>query len=294
MKQDVVRPSGDTLRSQVQWGLLHVGLIWIYRGAPEGFGSGRQDIEQSPSAWYFLKGSGYVEADDGARTTAQAGQWLVARPVTRFQYFSGDAMILSIRFRAQWPDGKHLFDEGLSLSFDGKDHPGLLREAQALEKVVGRHTRNKFSNISLRDHPMGLETFLHIERQFLRWLAEFYRTLSAAGLRANQFEPGDRRVRRAIELLRGWPLERRYQVEELARSLGIGSRQLERLFIQSMGMTSKKYMDRRRFQFAQEHLEGEMWSIKEVAFRIGFSHVPSFCRWYRQYAGHSPSVRTVQ
>jgi transcriptional regulator GlxA family with amidase domain len=141
---------------------------------------------------------------------------------------------------------------------------------------------------------MGFGSFLSIEREFLSWLAEFYRVLTVAGLRASRFEPEDRRLRRAIEVLQRWPLEQCYRVEGLARSLGIGTRQLERLFVQSMGITSKKYLDRRRFQFAQEHLQGRMLSIKEVAFRTGFHHVPSFCRWYRQRAGHSPSVRTVQ
>jgi len=170
----------------------------------------------------------------------------------------------------------------------------LLREALLLEKAARRYTRNKLSNISLRDHPMTFSAFLGIERQFLLWLEVLYQSLMANGLRANLFEVEDPRLRQAIGVLRGWPLNQEYKVEDVARIVGIGARQLERLFIQSLGVTSKKYMERRKYQFVQENLEGDLMSVKEVAFQVGFKHVPSFCRWYRKYAGRSASKSTVQ
>jgi AraC-like DNA-binding protein len=291
MKQSLEK---NELHSTIQWGLLHVGLIWIYSGTVDHYGHGWQQLAQSPAAWYFLSGSGYVEADGGPRVSARTGQWLIVKPVTRFQYFSPDAKILSIRFRARWPDGEHLFFEGLSRCLDGKQYPKLLREALALERAARRYTRNKFNNISLRDYPMSFDAFLGIERQFLLWLEVLYRSLIAGGVKANLFEVEDPRLRQAIGMLRGWPLNQEYRVEDVAKVAGIGARQLERLFIQSLGVTSKKYMERRKYQFVQENLEGDLMSVKEIAFQVGFKHVPSFCRWYRKYAGRSASKSTVQ
>jgi transcriptional regulator GlxA family with amidase domain len=78
------------------------------------------------------------------------------------------------------------------------------------------------------------------------------------------------------------------EIDELARTLGISRRHLERLFKRSLGCSpSRHYLDL-RLQQARQWLRSGERSLAEVSRACGFVSLQHFFRCYRQYFGAHP------
>src|SRR5690606_1325695 len=124
--------SGSAVEPAVRWREwlnLRANMSWIYEGCvlPQ-----HQRGNFSPDHmgdWLIQRGRAELQQADKT-VRAEAGEWLIPWPGYRYQEFSSDAVILSVRFRAAWPDNKPLFDRGLSIKFAASDHPRLERLAR--------------------------------------------------------------------------------------------------------------------------------------------------------------------
>ena len=78
-------------------------------------------------------------------------------------------------------------------------------------------------------------------------------------------------------------------VEELAERVGIGSRQLRRLFTQYLGVPPIKIANTHRLHFARNLIEQTDMPMAEIALNAGFKSIRQFNHAVLTTAGHSPS-----
>ena len=160
------------------WANLHTHLMWIYDGPVDSHGQGvvaAYDL----TAWLLRRGS--VEVRSGAQHwRAKAGEWLFPPQGERWQNFSADARIVSVRFRAKWPTGEDFFKEGLGLKLAASRYPQLLDATRPLARFVSRHFPE--ATVDLMQVPASLETHLRLQTLFSRWFETVVTVLTAQGV----------------------------------------------------------------------------------------------------------------
>jgi AraC-like DNA-binding protein len=262
-------------------------LIWIYDGPvdPEG----RHGAAYAPhlTAWLLRAGSVEVHVDD-RRFAARAGEWIFPPPGQVWRSFSEDARILSVRFRAAWPGGEELFSEGLGVRLPAKDYPELERAARPLAAFV----RKEFPRPDrhLLDTPATLTAHLRLQSLFSHWLDVCVEALTCRGLVPSRMGHVDSRVLRAVQIIEQQSLDTAFEERSLAAQVGLSVSQINRLFVQQFGFTSRAYFERRRKEQTLAALQGSAHSIKEIAFELGFSSLSHFSAWVKQQFGIPPSV----
>ncbi len=97
----------------------------------------------------------------------------------------------------------------------------------------------------------------------------------------------DERVQRALAELRAG-LGGKLSMERVARAAGMSTRNLNRLFLDELGLTPKQALSQYRVRRAQELLLGGK-SVTETAFDVGYSSLSQFITLFRQVTGQLPS-----
>jgi AraC-like DNA-binding protein len=267
-----------------EWANLRAHLIWIYEDSP-GMPHGTAPTEGA-GAWLLRQG--HVTVTGKTRTVqAQAGQWVFQPFEKCSRDFSADARILSINCLASWPDGRKLFDEPEPLVFDRADFPKLERTARPLLRVVEKQFPKIGTLLPLEFS--DLPFFLKIERLLADWLVAYVETMLALGGTQTRMSGLDHRVVEARRRLDLHPLSRAFDERELAVSLSLSQRQLDRLFVAEFGLTPRAAFDHRRIEHAQHRLRTSARAIKEIAYELGFSQPSHFAKWFRRQTGQYPS-----
>ena len=78
------------------------------------------------------------------------------------------------------------------------------------------------------------------------------------------------------------------QVGELAAMAGVSREHLTRVFRQQLGLTPAQYLARQRMLTACYWLRDSSLTVKEIAFRLGFSAPHHFVRMFRRVLGTTP------
>ncbi|CUH53718.1 GlxA family transcriptional regulator [Shimia marina] len=92
----------------------------------------------------------------------------------------------------------------------------------------------------------------------------------------------------AVEIMRE-NLEHPLSPTVIAKTVGVSSRQLERLFSKHLGMSPKSYSNKLRLENARRLIQQTKLSVLEVAIASGFSSTSHFSKQYRKRFGASPS-----
>jgi AraC family transcriptional regulator, regulatory protein of adaptative response / DNA-3-methyladenine glycosylase II len=95
-------------------------------------------------------------------------------------------------------------------------------------------------------------------------------------------------VSRALRLIGEGALDAG-DIEALAERVGIGSRQLRRLFIEHLGVPPIKIAITHRLHFARNLIEQTNMAMAEIAVNAGFKSIRAFNHAVRTTAGQSPS-----
>ncbi len=95
-------------------------------------------------------------------------------------------------------------------------------------------------------------------------------------------------VSRALRLIWEGALDGN-SVDELAERVGIGSRQLRRLFIQHLGVPPIKIASTHRVHFARNLIEQTEMPMAEIAWNAGFKSLRQFNHAVRTIVGRSPT-----
>jgi AraC family transcriptional regulator of adaptative response / DNA-3-methyladenine glycosylase II len=78
-------------------------------------------------------------------------------------------------------------------------------------------------------------------------------------------------------------------VEQLAERLGLGARQLRRLFVQHLGASPVKIATTHRVHLARKLIDESSFPMTEIAFHSGFKSIREFNHAVRTSTGQSPS-----
>ena len=95
-------------------------------------------------------------------------------------------------------------------------------------------------------------------------------------------------VSRAVRMILEGALNEK-SVEDLAERLGIGERQLRRLFAQHLGASPLKIATSQRLQEARKLIEKSRLPMTQIAFRAGFKSIREFNHAVRASTGRAPS-----
>lgn len=101
-------------------------------------------------------------------------------------------------------------------------------------------------------------------------------------------DPAVEYVRRAIGYMKT-NLAKKLTVEQIAGSVGVSRYHFQREFKRITGYAPKAYLGVVRCEYARKLLENGRYSIKEVAFKSGFSSSDHFSRTFQQQTGMLPS-----
>jgi AraC-like DNA-binding protein len=275
------------------WLNLNLHLLWCHnRRVAEGrkvTGPTLQSTEFTNSAaWLVREGWARVE-HDGQSHTAYPGQWLIVKPGSRVQTFSSETRMLSIAFEARWPDGSHLYQDGLSLVLEAKEAPALEQKIRPILNVVKEIAPGTWD---VRDHRADLRCFLRLEQLLCEWLLALSEVLEGRGIKHSGHFGIDERVRVTVDLIHARDLAEPLVLETLAATVHISPNHLIRLFRKDLQTTPYQFWDRLRIEHAQSRLRQSDIRIKEVAIDLGFKHLSHFSKWFKRHTGKTPqSVR---
>jgi AraC-like DNA-binding protein len=265
------------------WGQLHLQLIWAYSGKPETPAAAY--CANPMAAWRLLKGS--VRVRSAVREyIARAGQWMILPKSAESYAFSADAQIISVRFRAEWLDGRQLFELSEPLACAAASHPNLDRAARAVVQWVRKNLGPP--SVALAEQKVDMIPYLRLAEITGEWVEAFASCMVREGFEANRAGPVDARVLQAYRQLSTLPLHEPPTMTELAARNGLGRKHLERLFCAYAGTSMRSYFDRRRLEQAQRLLTHSRQPIKEVGFQLGFRQMSHFSTWFRRQTGSYP------
>lgn len=274
-----------------EWANLHAHLIWVYDGPVEP--RWRHGVVASPHLTGWLLRRGRVEVRAGKlELRASAGEWVFPPSGDLWREFSDDARILSVRFRATWPTGEQLFQDGLGVVFPAAEYGELERAARPLERFTARHFPK--ADRFLMDEAATLNEHLKLQALFARWLDAAVTALRAQGLVPSRMGRMDPRLLKAVRSLERRVPSAPLAERELAKEVGLSVSQFGRLFLREFGVGPRAFFERRRHEHAVAALQSSPQAIKEIAFDLGFSSLPHFSAWFRRRHGMSPRQLRVR
>lgn len=270
------------------WSGLSCWPVYIYDQAYPVGGTSWSGVGAAPYPAWLLR-SGSVTVSTGRHeTTARAGEWLIPPRQVHQSRFSADAGILSVRFHANWPDGRALLEPKRPFVLRGKSSETLTRLAVRLERFAARNFVRADTGMEWKQ--ARAEQYLELNRHFFAWLGELVARLRDAGCPPSTPAQADERALRAAHLLNTLPLNESWTLESLARRTGLSPAHLNRLFVAAFDATPKHYHLERRKRAAARLLQEEHLPIKQVALTLGFTSACYFTAWFRVNFGIPPAT----
>ena len=274
----------------IEWERLSFNLHRAYIGAPGVAHPGSERFAVGETRmWWMRRGSVRITVEGDSETNEHgAGTWLLLpnlRPHRR--RFSDDAELLSIWFRAQWPDGTPLFPQQDLITLVADEHPDLTRGAERLERSVrsllGRTARN------LRQIRLALSDYIALQKPSADWLHLYAATVTGLGMTPAVFS-GNESLRSKIRAVaEEWPIDRSFDRDRAAAACDLSASRMDALFTEAFGVTARQHWDGRRAQCARDLLASpKKVQPKRVAAEIGFTDLAAFSKWFRKHVGTSP------
>ncbi len=98
--------------------------------------------------------------------------------------------------------------------------------------------------------------------------------------------PADDRIRKVLLAIHSNP---GHSIQELSAMVNLSSSRLSHLFKASTGLSLQNFLTTCRLEIAVDLLHSTEMPIKEISYRVGYLHAPSFVRAFRNKFGASPS-----
>lgn len=93
------------------------------------------------------------------------------------------------------------------------------------------------------------------------------------------------RVKIFIETNYSYPIK----MSDIAKEMHLSEKHMYRLFMNRFGISPQKYLVKTRMEAAKELLLKKQLSVKEIAYIVGYTSLPTFSKKYSDYFGVSPS-----
>lgn len=271
------------------WLNLSIHLLWCYDDIiARGIYSDDHPLifthYENSGAWYIRKGWAKVVYANG-EIIAREGQWMVLKPENRIQSFAKGTELISISFKATWPDGSHLFEHGLPLILEGENHPELENKAKPVIDLANEFAPESWDT---RSSLVSFSKYIQIQSLLYAWLLELQKSLAFKGVQhTGQFRVDDR-VLEAIRILYSKNLRDKLDINSLAEAVFLSKTHLIRLFHKDLKQSPAQYYENIRIEYAKERLNVPDSRVKETAYALGFNHLSHFSRWFKKLSGMSP------
>lgn len=278
------QPQASQLPAAV-WRTLRCEWLWVYRGPVPQWGVWSAEIPVPAGVFFVERGEVRIRAD-GKEIRVPRGQAFFSSPHLRQHWFAPGTCLLSVGFRAQWPDGTSLFRNALNFT--------------AATSALRTATRKLFTTIhgpqktvtyrqAIESASYSPAEWAAREAAFTAWFAAWMETLHQLGV---QPAPQVRISRRRVDQLVAWlqALPPHQTTLSLPPGFPIGIRRAGQLMQQQFGIGLRTFMERRRLDVARERIVADQHTLKEIAFALGFRHASHFTAWFRRHAGVSPSA----
>ena len=269
---------------------LRCEWLWVYDAPVPVTENWSKEIVVPASVFFVISGHGKIKADD--RTfDLPSGTAFLAAPSQRRQWFAEGTRLLSVGYRATWPDGAPMFSEGLNTDLKTTAYTRLEAATRRLFRGVHGNKRSVTWHEASRPKALSLTDWSKREAAFHTWFAEYISTLAELGTQpAPRIRPSDKRINEILRRIDAWPFARPLILNEIASGLHIGPRRLEQLFAAELGITPHSRLNKRRVEAARQLLSTTTIPLKEIAHELGLRHASHFTKWFRQHAGISPSA----
>jgi AraC-like DNA-binding protein len=264
--------------------------LWVYDALVPMTETWSKEILVPASLFFVITGRGKIKAD-GRTFDLPPGSAFLAAPGQRRQWFADGTRLLSVGYRATWPDGAPLFGEGLNTDLKTTTLTPLKDAVRKLFRGVHGAKRTVPWREATRPKALSLRDWSLREAAFRKWFAEYITTLLQLGIQPTpRLCPSDERINEILRRLDAWPLAKPMIVNEVASGLHIGARRLEQLLATELGITPHSRLNTRRVEAARHLLSSTTTPLKEIAHELGLRHPSHFTKWFRQHTGLSPSA----
>lgn len=269
----------------MDFSLLEAKLIWATVRAVEPASRHCAMYPEDIPVWWLQRGNVQLRYEGGV-TVAKAGHWIFPPRGSVWHDFSEDAVVLSVRFRLRWPNGRELFE---------RNRPLVL--AHSPRGIMGQVANELVKCATTKDSPLkdGSPTrYFEGQAALYRWLGIYLKILPSLGMPFATAAEMDHRLVRAKVLLDGAPLAQRLSRTAFASQAGLSVPQLTRLFKTQHGVTPRAYFEQRRLTQACSELARGGSTIKTIASELGFNGLSEFSNWFSRHVGKSPRSYRIQ
>ena len=279
----VTSSSFDSASLRCEW-------LWVYDALVPVTETWSKEILVPASLFFVITGRGKIKADDRI-FDLPPGTAFLAAPGQRRQWFAEGTRLLSVGYRATWPDGTPLFSKGLNTNLKTNTLTPLEAAARRLFRGVHGDKRAVTWREASSPSALSLRDWCRREAAFRTWFADYISTLLQLGIQPTpRLRPSDERINEILRRLDAWPLARPLIVNEISSGLHIGARRLEQLLGAELGITPHSRLNKRRVEAARHLLSTTTTPLKEIAHELGLRHASHFTKWFRQHTGIAPSA----
>ena len=269
---------------------LRYDWLRVYHGQVPVTETWSRMIPVPAGVFFVIKGHGRLEIG-GVKTEVPAGSAFLAAPGLRRQWFAEGTLLLSVAFRAVWPDGRSLFSKGLDTVLDSRQSRSLKHATSRLHSAIHGRKREVTYVEASRKQPLDLVSWCAREAAFREWFVAYVKTLWGMGIRPMTRQTShDARLQEILHRLDSWPLHQPLDCHAIVEGLKLGTRRMEQLLATGIGQTPHGYLNLRRLDNARLRLADEDGSLKELAFALGFRHASHFTVWFKRCTGMTPGA----
>ncbi len=299
-----------------------IETLWYWEGPVSRYYQPGQHWRSSRelTLWHLTRGYVTLHWEGGSRYVP-AGHWITPTPLRRYEVFSADATVASLRFRASHPDGRMLLcpttpwvaphhlnaprqparPSPTRQCTDGTHPPEILTPTPVAPSTAPLHQavfalRTYLSeklHLDLCTKPdlttLPLNTLQRI-RLNARMADCFCALAEAMGTQTvsaaeHHLHPA---VTLAMQFLATRPLEKPLREAEVAQATGLSLPHLRRVFRRQLGLTLKSWDAQRLEAAIKTALQAHRYSCKEIAQQHGFSSASHFSRWFHLRTHQTP------
>ncbi|BBO86500.1 hypothetical protein DSCO28_70660 [Desulfosarcina ovata subsp. sediminis] len=138
---------------------------------------------------------------------------------------------------------------------------------------------------TIEAHPPLKHFFYHNAALGIRWGYEFFSGRHTDAVVVNMRHPAF--IRKAIEYIDD-NYHHPITLEMVAKATAMSKFHFSRLFKQHMGVSFKRYLNRKRIKAAKQLISQSGYNVTEASFAVGFNDASYFSRVFREEEGSSP------
>jgi len=236
------------------------------------------------TVYHLLEGEVLLRKGAG-EALARRGDWIVCHPGERYQQFSDSARLLSLHFQLDCPTAAAKWTGNPVVIF--QDNSKLEHSLRRLRNTTVLKKLSTQGRLNPEGESASLDAVLELKEHVTAFFRLLVGLLKSSGMQYEASSIHDARVRESRRQLAISDFFQGFSRQNLAKSVGVGPSQLDRLWIKELGETPRHYWNWRRLEMACRLLL-ETKLVKEVAYETGFKHLSQFSLWFHANMNESP------